>query len=117
MHEKPSKRARTMTTYDLSVRAAVAVAARWGLPSLATDAAVNPAAPRAALDPISPLLLPEFFFLILFSGCGHATLPRGEQRGCKRKCDRLKKRGGPRAVASRRGAVNRLHRSAPGAAP
>jgi hypothetical protein len=30
----------------------------------AKDAAVNPAAPRAALDPISPLLVPEFFFLI-----------------------------------------------------
>jgi hypothetical protein len=48
-----SKPARTMTTYDLSVRDAVAVAARRGLPELqqklkqkaAKDAAANPPRP------------------------------------------------------------------------
>jgi Resolvase, N terminal domain len=47
-------------------------------------------------------------------GCGHATLPRGEQRGCKRKCGGSKKRS---AVAPCKGAVDPLHWSAPGAAP
>jgi hypothetical protein len=51
--------------------------ARWGLPELpqklkqkaAKDAAANPPRPVPPLKSVSPLSLPEIFFLILFSGC------------------------------------------------